>query len=448
MLHQPIQLLLTGASCALLLTMTGCTMPSKSPINDSYGSQPHLPKPKSSLLPTVNMAPAKGWPEGKMPTPATGLKVQAFAKGLQHPRWLYVLPNGDVLVAETDAPPKPDDSKGIKGKIMKWVMQRAGSSHPSANRISLLRDSNGDGVAEQKIVFLQNLNSPFGMALVGNMLYVANTDALMRFPYQNGATQITAAGTKVLDLPAGRLNHHWTKNVIANPAGSKLYITVGSNSNVAENGLEQEQGRALIMEFDIASAQARPFAIGLRNPNGMDWQPKSGTLWTVVNERDELGNDLVPDYLTSVKEGAFYGWPYSYYGQHVDTRVKPQKPALVARAIPPDYALGNHTASLGLAFYRADLMPQYRNGALIGQHGSWNRKPHSGYKVIFVPFQNGQPMGPPQDVLTGFLSDQDDAYGRPVGVAVDSSGAILVADDVGDVIWRVSALSTLAAVSK
>ncbi len=448
MLHQPIQILLTGASCALLLTMTGCTMPSKSPINDSYGSQPHLPKPKSSLLPTVNMAPAKGWPEGKMPTPATGLKVQAFAKGLQHPRWLYVLPNGDVLVAETDAPPKPDDSKGIKGKIMKWVMQRAGSSHPSANRISLLRDSNGDGVAEQKIVFLQNLNSPFGMALVGNMLYVANTDALMRFPYQNGATQITAAGTKVLDLPAGRLNHHWTKNVIANPAGSKLYITVGSNSNVAENGLEQEQGRALIMEFDIASAQARPFAIGLRNPNGMDWQPKSGTLWTVVNERDELGNDLVPDYLTSVKEGAFYGWPYSYYGQHVDTRVKPQKPALVARAIPPDYALGNHTASLGLAFYRADLMPQYRNGALIGQHGSWNRKPHSGYKVIFVPFQNGQPMGPPQDVLTGFLSDQGDAYGRPVGVAVDSSGAILVADDVGDVIWRVSALSTLAAVSK
>ncbi|WP_228127347.1 MULTISPECIES: PQQ-dependent sugar dehydrogenase [Acinetobacter] len=428
--------------------MTGCTMPSKSPINDSYGSQPHLPKPKSSLLPTVNIAPAKGWPEGKMPTPATGLKVQAFAKGLQHPRWLYILPNGDVLVAETDAPPKPDDSKGIKGKIMKWVMQRAGSSHPSANRITLLRDSNRDGVAEQKTVFLQNLNSPFGMALVGNMLYVANTDALMRFPYQNGATQITAAGIKILDLPAGRLNHHWTKNVIANPAGSKLYITVGSNSNVAENGLDQEQGRALIMEFDLDSAQSRPYATGLRNPNGMDWQPQSGALWTVVNERDELGNDLVPDYLTSVKEGAFYGWPYSYYGQHVDTRVKPQNPALVARAIPPDYALGNHTASLGLAFYRADLMPQYRNGALIGQHGSWNRKPHSGYKVIFVPFQNGQPMGPPQDVLTGFLSDQGDAYGRPVGVAVDSLGAILVADDVGDVIWRISPLSTPAAVSK
>ncbi|QXR06634.1 sorbosone dehydrogenase family protein [Acinetobacter lwoffii] len=448
MLIQHIRLLVAGTACASFLAMTGCTMPSKSPITDSYGSDPDLPKPQSSLLPTVNIAPAKGWPAGEMPIPATGLKVQAFAKGLRHPRWLYVLPNGDVLVAETDAPPKPDDSKGIKGKIMKWVMQRAGSSHPSANRISLLRDSNGDGVAEQKTVFLQNLNSPFGMALVGNMLYVANTDALMRFPYQNGVTQITAAGTKVLDLPAGRLNHHWTKNAIANPAGSKLYITVGSNSNVAENGLDQEQGRALIMEFDIASAQARPFATGLRNPNGMDWQPQSGTLWTVVNERDELGNDLVPDYLTSVKEGAFYGWPYSYYGQHVDTRVKPQNPAQVARAIPPDYALGNHTASLGLAFYRADLMPQYRNGALIGQHGSWNRKPHSGYKVIFIPFQNGQPMGPPQDVLTGFLSDQGDAYGRPVGVAVDSSGAILVADDVGDVIWRVSPLSTLAAVTK
>ncbi len=397
-----------------------------------------LPEPKSSLLPTVNIAPAKGWPAGAMPTPAAGLKVQAFATELEHPRWLYVLPNGDVLVAETDAPSKPDDSKGIQGKIAKLVMKRAGSSHPSANRISLLRDTNGDGVADQKTVFLQNLNSPFGMALVGNMLYVANTDALMRFSYQEGATQIITNGSKVLDLPGGTLNHHWTKNVIANPAGSKLYITVGSNSNVAENGFDKEVGRALIMEFDIASGKARPFATGLRNPNGMDWQPQSGALWTVVNERDELGNDLVPDYMTSVKDGAFYGWPYSYYGQHVDTRVKPQNPELVARAIKPDYALGNHTASLGLAFYAAELMPQYRGGALIGQHGSWNRRPHSGYKVIFVPFQNGQPSGKPQDVLTGFLSDQGDAFGRPVGVAIDSSGAILVADDVGNMIWRVS----------
>lgn len=423
---------------ALALAFTGCAPPSKHPITDSYGAQPVLPKPQSSLLPTVNIAPAKGWPAGIMPTPAAGLKVQAFASELIHPRWLHVLPNGDVLVAETDAPPKPDDSKGIKGKVMKLVMKRAGSSHPSANRISLLRDSNGDGIADQKTVFLQNLNSPFGMALVGNMLYVANTDALIRFPYQEGATQITAKGTKVSDLPGGTLNHHWTKNVIASPDGKKLYITVGSNSNAAENGLDKEIGRALITEFDIASGKARPFATGLRNPVGMAWQPQSSALWTVVNERDEIGSDLVPDYMTSVKDGAFYGWPYSYYGQHVDARVKPQNPDLVARAITPDYAVGNHTASLGLAFYASELMPQYRGGALIGQHGSWNRKPHSGYKVIFVPFKNGQPSGQPQDVLTGFLSKKGDALGRPVGVAVDFTGAILVADDVGNVIWRVS----------
>ena len=432
------QFLLSALSTVIILAFTGCTVSSKTPVTDSYGAQPSLPEPKSRLFPVVNIAPAKGWPEGVMPTPAPGLKVQAFAQGLQHPRWLYVLPNGDVLVAETDAPPKPEDSKGIKGKIMKMVMRRAGSSYPSANRISLLRDSDQDGIADQKTVFLQNLNSPFGMTLVGNMLYVANTDALVRFSYQPGMTQINEKDIKVLDLPAGPLNHHWTKNVIANPAGTKLYITVGSNSNVAENGIAQEEGRALIMELDLSTGQARPFATGLRNPNGMDWQPQSGALWTVVNERDELGNDLVPDYMTSVKDGAFYGWPYSYYGQHVDTRVKPQKPELVAKAIKPDYALGNHTASLGLTFYKANLMPQYRDGALIGQHGSWNRKPHSGYKVIFVPFQNGQPSGQPQEVLTGFLSKNGDAFGRPVGVATDAQGAILVADDVGNVIWRVS----------
>lgn len=432
------QFILSITGLSMFLLLSGCTASSKYPIAESYGPQPVLPEPQSALLPVVNIAPAKGWSKGKMPIPAEGLKVQAFSQGLEHPRWLYVLPNGDVLVAETDAPPKPDDSKGIRGKIMKMVMRRAGSSFPSANRIRLLRDTNGDGVADQNTVFLQNLNSPFGMALVGNMLYVANTDALLRFPYQEGATQITAKGTKVLDLPAGKLNHHWTKNVVANPEGSKLYITVGSNSNVAENGLDKEVGRALILEFDIASAQARPFATGLRNPNGMAWQPQSGKLWTVVNERDELGSDLVPDYMTSVKEGGFYGWPYSYYGQHVDTRVKPQNPAMVARALKPDYALGNHTASLGLAFYAAELMPQFRGGALIGQHGSWNRKPHSGYKVVFVPFRNGQPYGKPQDVLTGFLSDKGQALGRPVGVAIDFSGAVLVADDVGGMIWRVS----------
>lgn len=431
-------LLPIACSVIVLVLLTGCAASSRLPSMDSYGPQPNLPEPKSSLIPMVNIAPARGWPAGTMPTPAKGLKVQAFARELEHPRWLHVLPNGDVLVAETDAPPKPDDSKGVKGKIMKLVMRRAGSSHGSANRISLLRDTNDDGIADQKTLFLENLNSPFGMALVGKMLYVANTDSLMRFPHQEGATQITEKGTRVLDLPNGPLNHHWTKNVIASSVGSKLYITVGSNSNVAENGFDKEIGRALILEFDITRGTARPFATGLRNPNGMGWQPQSGELWTVVNERDELGNDLVPDYMTSVKDGAFYGWPYSYYGQHVDKRVEPQNPEMVARAIKPDYALGNHTASLGLAFYTAELMPQYRGGALIGQHGSWNRKPHSGYKVIFVPFQNGQPSGKPQDILTGFLSAKGYAFGRPVGVAIDSAGAILVADDVGNTIWRVS----------
>lgn len=431
--------LLTGSGSILLLL--GCTSSSSYPLSDSYGSQPVLPEPQSSLIPTVNIAPAKGWPKGKMPRAAEGLKVQPFASGLQHPRWLYVLPNGDVLVAETDAPAKPEDSKGIRGKIMKMVMNRAGSSLPSANRIRLLRDRDGDGMADQSTVFLQNLNSPFGMALVGNMLYVANTDALMRYPYQENATQITAQGTKVLDLPAGPLNHHWTKNVIANPEGTKLYISIGSNSNVGENGLEQEQGRAQILEYEIASGKVRSFATGLRNPNGMGWQPQGGQLWTVVNERDELGNDLVPDYMTSVKDGAFYGWPYSYYGQHVDQRVKPQRPELVARALKPDYALGNHTASLGLAFYATELMPQYRGGAFIGQHGSWNRKPRSGYKVIFVPFRGGQPDGQPQDVLTGFLSERGEAYGRPAGVAIDFSGALLVADDVGNMVWRVAPIA-------
>ncbi|RYZ95597.1 MAG: sorbosone dehydrogenase family protein, partial [Moraxellaceae bacterium] len=321
-----------------LIGLAGCEHRSNLPTNAGYGATPVLPEPKKTLIPTVHIAPAKGWPADTMPVAATGLKVQKFADQLIHPRWLYVLPNGDVLVAETDAPPKPEDTKGIKGMIMQLVMKRAGSSHPSANRISLLRDSNGDGVADQRSVFLQNLNSPFGMALVGNNLYVANTDSLLSFPYQTGVSRIQVTGTKVLDLPAGPLNHHWTKNVIASPDGSKLYITVGSNSNAAENGIDKEQGRALIMEFDPATAKARPFATGLRNPNGLAWQPQSGALWTAVNERDEIGSDLVPDYMTEVKDGGFYGWPYSYYGQHVDVRVKPPRPDLVARAIKPDYA--------------------------------------------------------------------------------------------------------------
>jgi len=365
--------------------------------------------------------------------------VRAFAKGLDHPRWLHVLPNGDVLVAETDAPPKPEDSSGIRGWIAKTIMARAGSGTASANRITLLRDSDGDGTVDKRTVFLDGLNSPFGMALVGDRLYVANTDALVRFPYRSGATRIDAAGEKVVDLPAGPINHHWTKNVIASADGSRLYVTSGSNSNVAENGMAAEENRAAILEVDPGNKTLRLFASGLRNPNGLAWQPDSGQLWTTVNERDEIGSDLVPDYMTSVQDGAFYGWPYSYYGAHVDERVTPQRPDLVKTALVPDYALGAHTASLGLAFYEGSLLPErYRHGAFVGQHGSWNRKPRSGYKVIFVPFSGGKPSGAAEDVLTGFVNEDEQAMGRPVGVAVDQSGALLVADDVGNVIWRVT----------
>jgi len=366
--------------------------------------------------------------------------VNAFARDLDHPRWLYVLPNGDVLVAETNAPPKPDDAKGIKGWLSQLVMKRAGAGVPSANRITLLRDADGDGIAEQRSVLLEGLNSPFGMALVGHDLYIANTDAVRRFSYADGDTRITTAGTHVVTLPAGPINHHWTKNIIASQDEKKLFVTVGSNSNAAERGMAAEAGRAAIWEVDLQSGAHRVFASGLRNPNGLAWEPQTGALWTVVNERDELGDDLVPDYLTSVRENAFYGWPYSYYGQHVDTRATPPQPALVASAIAPDYALGSHTAPLGLAFSASTTLPAaFASGMFIGQHGSWNRRPHSGYKVIFVPFKDGRPDGLPVDVLTGFLSEDGDAFGRPVGVAIDRRGALLVADDVGNVIWRVQA---------
>ena len=390
------------------------------------------------MLPTVNVAPAIGWPQGRSPVAAQGTRVSAFATGLDHPRWIHVLPNGDVLVAESNAPPKPGGSPGgIKTWLMKKAMALAGAGVPSADRITLLRDADGDGVAEVRSVFLEHLTSPFGMALVGNTLYVANADALVSVPYAQGETRVTARPSKVLDLPAG-INHHWTKNVIASPDGRKLYVTVGSNSNVAENGMGNEVGRAAIWEVEPKTGSHRLFATGLRNPNGLTWESSSDILWTVVNERDEIGSDLVPDFLTAVKDGAFYGWPYSYFGQHVDERVAPQRPDLVARAVIPDYALGAHTASLGLAFSDGSALP-FGRGMIIGQHGSWNRKPHSGYKVIFVPFAGTQPSGPPQDVLSGFLSEDGHAMGRPVGVALDTRGGLLVADDVGNVIWRVTA---------
>lgn len=418
--------------------LAACGESSTLQVADGTGPSPKLPEPNKTLIPTVNIAPAIGWANGATPTAAAGLKVAAFAEHLDHPRWLYVLPNGDVLVAETNSPAKPDDSKGIKGWIADKVMARAGAGVPSANRITLLRDADHDGVAETRTVFIENLNSPFGMTLVGNDLYVADTDKLLRFPYQAGEDRISAQPVKVADLPGGPLNHHWTKNVIASPDGKKLYVTVGSNSNVGENGMDQEQGRAAIWEVDPATGSQRIFASGLRNPNGMAWEPVTGKLWTAVNERDEIGSDLVPDYITSVQDGGFYGWPYSYYGQHVDARVNPQNPELVAKAIAPDYAVGPHTASLGLSFAEGSKLPGFTEGVFIGQHGSWNRKPHSGYKVIFVPFAQGKPTGMPIDVLSGFLNKDEKAMGRPVGVEVDKQGDLLVADDVGNKVWRVS----------
>ena len=422
---------------APLVFSVACGSAARLPIDAGIGPSPSLPEPRTSLIPTVHVADAKGWPNGGRPTSAPGTTVAPFATGLDHPRWLYVLPNGDVLVAETNGPPRPDNDKGIKAKFFKYFQKKAGAGAPSANRITLLRDRDGDGIAETKTVFLPGLTSPFGMALVGNTLYVANTDAIAKFPYTTGQTSITSAPVEVVDLPAGTINHHWTKNVIANADGSRLYVTVGSNSNIVEHGIAAEDGRAAIWEVDPATGSHRVFASGLRNPNGLAWS-ETGELWAAVNERDELGSDLVPDYLTSVRDGAFYGWPYSYFGQHVDTRVKAQRPDLVAAARVPDYALGPHTASLGLTSSRGAKLPSaYENGMFVGQHGSWNRKPFSGYRVIFVPFSEGRPSGDPVDVLTGFI-DHGEARGRPVGVAIDRAGALLVADDVGNVVWRVT----------
>ena len=419
--------MLAGAALAL----AACGDVARLPEQAVVGPNPEIAPPSRSVVPTVDIAPAKGWPQGVKPRAAPGTQVAAFARDLAHPRWLYVLPNGDVLVAETNAPPKPEDGKGLRGKAMKQVMKKAGAAVPSQNRITLLRDADGDGVAEVRQPFLEGLNSPFGMALVGDDFYVANTDSIVRFHYEPGATRAAGPGVKIVDLPGGPLNHHWTKNLIASPDGKKLYVTVGSNSNAAENGLEQEHGRAAIWEVELPTGQHRVFASGLRNPNGLAWEPRTGELWTVVNERDELGSDLVPDFLTSVKDGGFYGWPYSYYGRHVDDRVEPQRPDLVAKALVPDYALGPHVAALGLA--------ATDGGMYVGEHGSWNRKPLSGYKVVFVPFEDGRPSGRPHTVLDGFVSPDGDAYGRPVGVAFDHRGGLLVADDVGNTIWRVSA---------
>jgi len=430
----PLALALAG-SVALALAQPATPGP-------GLGPNPQLPAPeKSGLVPTFNIAPAQGWPQGTQPQAPAGFRVTALARGLDHPRWVYTLPNGDVLVAESNKPPPAEGAKnvhsdGLRGLAMGLVMKRAGAGTPSANRITLLRDTDGDGVADVRSAFLQNLLSPFGMALVGTQLFIATADGVVKVPYETGQTSVNTAPVRVTDLPAGA-NHHWTKNIIASPDGRKLYATVGSNSNAGDNGMAAEEGRAAIWEVDVETGSKRLFATGLRNPNGLGWEPQSKLLWTVVNERDELGNELVPDYLTSVKDGAFYGWPWSYWGQHVDTRVNPPNPDMVAKAIAPDFGLGSHVAPLGLAFSDARMPGAYASGAFIGQHGSWNRKELTGYNVVFVPFADGRPSGPPQPFLTGFLSKDGDAYGRPVGVALDGKGALLVADDVGNVVWRV-----------
>ena len=417
----------------------GCARTSSAPEAQGVGPSPTLPGPETALTPTINVVKAIGWTGDATPAAGEGTIVAAFARGLDHPRWLHVLPNGDVLVAETNAPPRSEAGTGLRGWLFSHYQERAGGAVPSANRITLLRDADGDGAAEVRTAFLGGLNSPFGMALVGNTLYVANTDAVVRYPYEDDATTINAPPAKVLDLPAGPRNHHWTRNLIAAPDGSALYIAIGSNSNVAEHGMDEERGRAEVWELNLRTGAYRAFATGLRNPVGMAWEPETGALWVAVNERDELGNDLVPDYMTAVRDGGFYGWPYSYFGGHVDQRVEPPRPDLVVTAIVPDYALGAHTASLGLAWSAGgpELPERLARGMIVGQHGSWNRKPRSGYKVIFVPFDKGRPSGMPIDVLTGFVTPGGEAMGRPVGVAIDARGAVLVADDVGNAVWRV-----------
>jgi glucose/arabinose dehydrogenase len=431
----------TALAAVVLLSsqLAGCGDTATLPDAAGTGPSPVLPPPKQNLIPTVRVAPAIGWPANSTPIPATGLRVQRFADGLAHPRWIYVLPNGDILVAETNRPSRDEPGGGIKAWAMKRAMKRAGAGVPSPNRITLLRDGNGDGIADSRTVFLEGLNSPFGMALVDNDFYVANTDAVVRYAYGTGQTQISEAGERLAALPAGDINHHWTKDLLASPDGRFLYATVGSNSNVAERGMQAEENRAAVLEISRETGRTRVFASGLRNPNGLAWEPRTGRLWVAVNERDELGSDLVPDYITSVTDGAFYGWPYSYFGQHVDERVLPPRPDLVARATVPDFAVGTHTGSLGLAFSAgARELPRYSDGAFVGQHGSWNRQPPLGYRVIFVPFANGSAVGPVQEVLTGFLDHDGRAMGRPVGLAIDRAGALLVADDVGNTIWRVT----------
>ncbi len=427
----------SALALAATALLTGCGS-KPAPASTQIGANPPLPAPHQYLLPPMKVAPVSTWQQGQTPTVPAGLKISALATGLEHPRQPFVLPNGDILIVEANGPGYEPVTRP-KDLVMGLVQGFAGAGAKGGNRITLIRDANGDGKPELRSVFLDHLVSPFGVALVGNDLYVANTDAIVRYPYVTGQTTITAPGTILTELPGGPIDHHWTKSLVASPDGSKLYVGVGSNSNITENGIEAEKNRAAVWEVDRATGAHRIFASGLRNPNGLSWEPTTQKLWVVVNERDEIGPNLVPDYLTSVKDGAFYGWPYSYYGQHVDRRVMPQRPDLVAKAIAPDYALSSHVAPLGLTFYTGGALPGYQGGAFIGEHGSWDRSPFNGYKVVYVPFANGRPSGKAQDVVTAFLGKDGHARGRPVGLAVDRTGALLVADDLGNTVWRVTA---------
>nr|WP_050386328.1 sorbosone dehydrogenase family protein [Bradyrhizobium pachyrhizi] len=427
------------------LCLAGCSKETAPDPKTQVGGRPDLPALEQYLMPPMHVASVVGWKQGEKPKVPDSLQINALATGLQHPRSLYALPNGDILVVESKAP-GTEPIKRPKDFIMKWVESWAtsGGDTGASNRITLLRDSNGDGKPEMQSMFLDHLHSPFGVALVGNDLYVANTDAIVRYPYHEGDTKITEPGQTLTELPGGPIDHHWTKSLTASPDGALLYVGVGSNSNITENGIEAEKNRAAIFEVERATGRWRIFASGLRNPNGLTFEPHSHALWTVVNERDEIGPNLVPDYLTSVKDGGFYGWPYSYFGQNVDPRVQPPRPDLVAKATVPDYALSSHVAPLGLAFYTGDSLPSsYRGGAFIGEHGSWNRPQLNGYKVVYVPFADGHPNGPAQDVVTGFLGEDEKSRGRPVGLAIDKSGALLIADDVGNTVWRVTASGRL-----
>jgi glucose/arabinose dehydrogenase len=439
-------------TCRLLLLsaaalLTGCGHSQDVDPMQQVGPNPVLPEPSEELIAAVGVPKILGWKPGETPQVPAGFHIEAMATGLSHPRTVYPLANGDVLVVETDrvgSEPVDRPKDPIRDFIMSMAHGGGGAKETSGSggqpqRITLLRDADGDGKPELKSVLVDHLNSPFGLAVVGGDLYVANTDAIVRYPFTPGQTQITARPQKVIDLPGGLINHHWTKSLAASPDGSKLYAGVGSNSNVQERGPEAETNRAAIWEIDPKTGAYRVFASGLRNPNGLTFYPGSNTLWTVVNERDEIGPNLVPDYMTSVKDGAFYGWPYSYYGQHVDRRVRPQRPDMVAKAIPPDYALSSHVAALGLAFYTGSSFPaQFQGGAFVGEHGSWNRTEHNGYRVVFIRFDNGRPVGKPMTFVAGFLTPGGEAHGRPVGVAVDRTGALIVADDVGNIVWRVT----------